>query len=378
MSDFGDLSEGSVRLLPGFHIETFNRLLIEISRADISDIRLESNQPIRLVRHGRQYRLTDRALSDVEITNILNGIYGTNAMAQLAQIQAIHKRHAIAPSSDEVYAFRFNAVRTRQTQGMASRISLRTIPRYLPTLDQMQDLDPKIVEAFMFQRGIGLFVGETGNGKSTLAAALNRHMILNGDSRTLLCWEKPIEFDLTPLNDVAPTSNVSQHEIGESVKTFYDGCVDCYRSLPTDIFVGEAKDRETIDAVIGLGESGHKTNSTVHAGSVPGTIFRIANEFAPDQQTGVVFKLVMQLNFIVVQKLVESSAGGRRYPVREWLVLDDSIRKELLALSEPRDVVRTLGVIVRDLGQDFRAQALKARSAGLISENGLRSIVLGG
>jgi defect-in-organelle-trafficking protein DotB len=317
-------------------------------------------------------RLTNRAITDQEMSRVLNHIYGTSAASELAKIREIHKRHNIAKSSSEIYSFRFNAITSRLTTGPAVRVSLRSIPRDLPTVDQQQDLDQDVIDAYIHSRGIGLVVGETGNGKSTLLAALNRSLLLDGDSRKLLTYEDPIEFDLTPLNDITPSSTVSQHEIGESCRSYYDGIVNSLRSAPTDIMVGEAKDRQTVEAVLHAGETGHKTNATVHAGDVRETILRVASEFPPDQQPGVVYKILSQVNFILVQKLLDRPGGGRRYPLREWFVFDDTIRRKLLAQSSTQAALTLLDDLVRERGQDFKTQALRAYASGRITADAVR------
>lgn len=363
---------GSVTLRSYFNSDEFDALLVEISQADISDIHMETNQPIWVRWHGKQMRLTNRPLTDQEIARVLNHIYGTSAASELAKIREIHKRHNIAISSDEIYAFRFNAITSRLTTGPAVRISLRSIPRDLPTVEDMVDLDPQVREAYIHSRGIGFVVGETGNGKSTLLAALNRSLLLDGDSRKLLTYEDPIEFDLTPLNEITPSSTVSQHEIGESCRSYYDGIVNSLRSAPTDIMVGEAKERETVEAVLHSGETGHKTNATVHAGSVRETVLRLASEFPPDQQAGIVYKILSQVNFILVQKLVTRPGGGRRYPLREWFVFDDATRRKLLAQSNTLSTLTMLDDMVRERGQDFQSQALRAYRSGSITSDAVR------
>jgi defect-in-organelle-trafficking protein DotB len=223
------LQERGVTLRPHFTSDEFDSLLVAISQADISDIHMETNQPVWVRWHGKQMRLTNRVITDQEMLRVLNHIYGTSAASELAKIREIHKRHNIAKSSSEIYSFRFNAITSRLTTGPAVRVSLRSIPRDLPTVDQQQDLDKDVIDAYIHSRGI------------------------------------------------TPSSTVSQHEIGESCRSYYDGIVNSLRSAPTDIMVGEAKDRQTVEAVLHAGETGHKTNATVHSGSARETVLRLAS-----------------------------------------------------------------------------------------------------
>ena len=367
--DLNDPEFTKISLLPGFDEPLFRQLLIKLTDQDVSDVHIETNIPIWIRRFGQQRRLTDRAMTSHEMTKIVSWLYqSSNAMGELAKIHDINKKYSAISGDGTVYSYRLNAVSSEQTMGTSVRIALRPIPRDLPTLEQQVDLDPNIREAFIHSRGIGFVVGETGNGKSTLLAALNRDLLLNAPNRKLLTWEAPIEFDLFSLNDITTSSHVSQHEIGVSVKTFYDGVVNSLRSAPTDILVGESKDRLTLDATLHSGETGHKTNTTIHAGSVRDTFLRIASEYPPAEQSGVIYKTLVNVNFVLVQKLMERPGGGRRYPLREWFIFDDNSRRELLAFDDIKASLTRLDEMVREKKQDFYSQSVLAYSKGLITE----------
>ena len=363
-----------IRIMPGFDEFYFRELLISLTDEDVSDIHIETNMPIWIRRFGEQRRFTEREMTSHEMTKIVSWLYqSSNAMGELAKVHDINKKYSAIDEHVNVYSYRLNAVSSEQTMGSAVRIALRPIPRNLPTLENQIDLDPAIREAFIHSRGIGFIVGETGNGKSTLLAALNRDLLLNAPNRKLLTWESPIEFDLFSLNKDAPSSHVSQHEIGTSVKTFYDGVVNSLRSAPTDILVGESKDRVTLDATLHSGETGHKTNTTIHAGSVRDTFLRIASEYPPAEQAGVIYKTLVNVNFILVQKLLERPEGGRRYPLREWFVFDDMSRRELLAFDDIKAALTRLDQMVREKGQDFYTQSVKAYKDGKITHEAAKT-----
>jgi Tfp pilus assembly pilus retraction ATPase PilT len=97
-----------------------------------------------------------------------------------------------------------------------------------------------------------------------------------------------------------------------------------------------------------------------------------ASEFPPDQQSGVVYKILSQVNFILVQKLLDRPGGGRRYPLREWFVFDDTLRRKLLAKSNTLEALTLLDDMVRERGQDFKTQALRAHASGHITADAVR------
>lgn len=385
-----------IQLDHGFPESRFNALLLAMHHLDFSDITIVTGKPLWGKRHGRMSPITDRALQDSELRTLLNWMYGANGMAEIAKGKPLDKRYEVKVLPDvcedankilveagfeaniqdprgqsKRLPFRMNAVGAFTPKGRGVSISLRTIPINVPVLEDM-DLPPSLLPHANQDKGLTMVAGETGSGKSTLLASIMRDKLVNRENRKIITIESPIEFDLQRVR--SESCVVVQHEIGQDLPSFYQGIVNSLRQAPTDILVGEARDEESIDGMINAAETGHATYATVHASSVVGTLRRVANEYDPKTQDQIIFKVITQLRLIIVQRLLVSKVGGKRVPVREWLVFDDQFKAELLRLSTSEALNRIEDAVVGS-GQSMRQQVLAAYHAGLIDSKSLRSVI---
>ena len=379
----------------GFSEETFSAFMAALHASGISDIWLVTGKPIWGKLHGNLVHLTNRVIQDSEIRIIVTWIYGANAVTVMGSAKPIDERYTIqllhstvdraneisnvmglpgklerSASQNKRLAFRFNGVSGHTPKGRGFSLSLRSIPLDLPLLDDM-GLPPALRSSFSETKGVTLVVGETGSGKSTLLAALMHDKLLNSRNRHIITIENPIEFDL---QGVRSNHNfVVQHEIGPDLPSFYCGIVNSLRQAPTDILVGEARDKESIDGLIAASETGHDTYATVHASSVVGAFRRIANEYETAAQPQIIFKLLSQIRLVVVQVLLIAKAGGRRVPIREWFYFDDSYRDELMRMDS-ESALNDLGDRIRAQGQTMRQQVLRAYLDDKVSLTEVRKI----
>lgn len=358
------------RLSHGFLHEEFDQLMVMLCMKDVSDIAIETNKPIWAKLHGYRFRATTRPIQDFEVRNIVTWLYGANGVAEVSKGIAKKARYEVMTDAGGRYAFRVNFVGCYTPRARGIHIALRTIPLVVPTLDEMV-LPDDIRNNVHFDRGLGLVVGATGHGKSTLLAAINADKLTTLCHRKILTFESPIEFDLQGIR--SETCMISQREIGIDLQTFYDGVVCALREEPTDILIGEARDRETINGTLHACESGHATYATVHAESVATTFLRIANEFPQEQMSQVLYKLFSQIRLVVVQQLALAATPGRRVPIREWLVFGEEFRRELMRMAPLEAVTRINDEVIRR-GQSIRQQALLTYQEGRITEETLKTI----
>lgn len=359
-------------LPPSFSIDGLNEVLYKLAEAGCSDITLETKKPVWASLHGNKFRVTERELQDYELQSVANWMYGNNATAQIGSGKPVDTRYTVKRDRHSRFYFRMNGVGCSTSGGDGISISLRSIPARIPDLEEMEF--PKELAANLFhQKGLVLVVGETGSGKSTALAASLGHLARNYPNRKIVTYEDPIEFNLQDVN--GPSSFISQRQVGTHVDSFYQGIVNALRQAPTDILIGEARDKETIGAMINAAETGHVTYATVHAESVATALLRVANEFPPDQLAQTVFKLVAQLRLVMVQRLaMPAEAGAKRVPIREWLVFTDEIRRDLMRMDAIK-AVNMVGDLVREAGQSMAQQARNAFKAGQISLETLKTFV---
>ena len=346
----------------GFLRDEFEQLMVRLSDLGVSDITISTGRPIYIKLHGQQMHASTRTLQEGEVRQILSWMYGDNATAEIARKRALDMRYEIGIGNGRRIAFRMNTVGILSSRGSGQHITLRAMPSEVPRIEDM-GCPQDVVESIDIGKGLFAIVGETGSGKSTLLAAFMNHINATGRNRKIVTFESPIEFDMTGLK--SESNLIIQSEIGEHLPSFYEGVRAALRQGPTDILIGEARDKETILAMLQASESGHAAYCTVHAESVKTTFTRIAQEFSTDAFDQVIFKLISQFRVIVCQRLALPAQPGLRVPVREWLVIDDELRRDLSNLTAQAALLRIEQEVLRR-GQDFKAQARRAYGAGLI------------
>ena len=181
---------------------------------------------------------------------------------------------------------------------------LRHLRPLIPTFDTL-NLGASFHEIIKEKNGIIFVTGGTGMGKTTTMAAM-----LNEINKTrevhILTLEDPIEFILTPIK-----STFSQRELGRDFYSFQKGMRAAMRQAPKIIFIGEIRDRETMEIVLNAGETGHLVFSTLHTTGAAATINRILGLFGTEEESQVRERLAGSMRYIISQRLVPACNGGR-------------------------------------------------------------------
>ncbi|PYT07215.1 MAG: type IV pili twitching motility protein PilT [Acidobacteria bacterium] len=290
--------------------ERLDGILTRAVRLRASDVLLVAGFPPTARVHGELQSLGDEALTPAD----------TRALSLLLLDDARYKefqRERAVDFSFERAGGRFRCDLHHQRGSVA--LALRWLPRAVPSLDDL-NLPPVIRRFTQISRGLVLFVGPTGCGKSTSLAALVE--IIN---RTRTCHivtiEDPIEY-----RHRAGRSVVEQIEIGRDAVSFARALRHCLRQDPDVILVGEMRDLETIATALTAAETGHLVFSTLHTGDAAQTVDRIIDAFPEQQQNQIRQQLSLCLAGIVVQNLVPTVDGRGRVPACEILIANDAIR----------------------------------------------------
>jgi twitching motility protein PilU len=177
----------------------------------------------------------------------------------------------------------------------------------------------------MEKRGLLIFVGGTGTGKSTSLAALIKHRNQNSSGH-IITIEDPIEFQHPHLGCI-----ITQREVGLDTESYEVALKNTLRQAPDVILIGEIRTRETMQNAITFAETGHLCLSTLHANNANQALDRILH-FFPDEMHGqLLMDLSLNLKGIVAQQLIKRADGKGRYPAVEILIntplAKDYIRK---------------------------------------------------
>jgi twitching motility protein PilU len=216
--------------------------------------------------------------------------------------------------------FRVSAFYQRNCVGMV----LRRIETHIPSVDDLK-LPPIIKTLAMTKRGLIIFVGGTGTGKSTSLAAMIGYRNQNSTGH-IITIEDPIEFVHQHGGCI-----VTQREVGVDTESFEMALKNTLRQAPDVILIGEIRTRETMDYAVAFAETGHLCLATLHANNANQALDRIINFFPEDRRDQLLMDLSLNLKALLAQQLIPTPDGkGRRCAVEVLIntpLASDLIRK---------------------------------------------------
>ncbi|QZA81929.1 PilT/PilU family type 4a pilus ATPase [Deefgea piscis] len=250
---------------------------------------------------------------------------------------------AISPGS--MGRFRVNAFMQQGRVGMV----LRTINSEIPKLDQL-NLPPVLRDIAMTKRGLVIFVGGTGSGKSTSLAAMIGHRNENAYDH-IITIEDPIEYVHEHKNSI-----ITQREVGVDTDSWMAALKNTLRQAPDVILIGEVRDRETMDYAIAFAETGHLCMATLHANSANQALDRIINFFPEERRSQLLMDLSLNLKAFVSQRLVPHLSGKGRVAAVE-VMLNSPLISELIFKGEVHEIKEIMKKS-RELGMQTFDQSL--------------------
>ncbi len=170
----------------------------------------------------------------------------------------------------------------------------------------MQELGlPSIVaDLIKRRRGLLLVVGATGSGKSTALASLIDHRNSNMGGH-IVTIEDPVEFIHRHKRSI-----VNQRELGVDTRSWENALKNTLRQAPDVIYIGEIRDRATMEYAVSFAETGHLCVSTLHANNANQALERIVNFFPEERRPQLLMDLSLNLLGIMSQRLIPTAEGG--------------------------------------------------------------------
>jgi len=268
---------------------SFKEYLKTLASNDGSDLYLLSNAPPCAKFQGQLKVLSKEPLGPEGAKQIAYDIMTPEQISQFEEKPEMN----LAISESGVGRFRVNIYKQRNQVAMV----VRNIKTEIPTVEQL-GLPPVLTEIIMAKRGLVLFVGGTGSGKSTSLAALIDHRNRNSSGH-IITIEDPIEY-------VHPhkKSVISQREVGVDTESFDDALKNTLRQAPDVILIGEIRDRETMEHALAFADTGHLAISTLHANSANQALDRIVNFFPENKRHQLLMDLSLNLRAFISQRLI--------------------------------------------------------------------------
>ena len=334
-----------------------NDLLERVVKEGASDGFISAQASASIKVDGQIYPISEHLLSDEETRELVLSTMRDEQKNEFLE----HNELNYALSTEELGRFRASAFVQRGKCGLV----VRRIQDEIPTVDEL-GLPPIIKELAMTKRGLVIFVGATGTGKSTSLAAMVGYR--NENSRGhIISIEDPIEF----IHEHAGCI-VTQREVGMDTESFDVALKNTLRHAPDVILIGEVRTAKTMQQALTFAETGHLCLCTLHANNANQALDRIQSFFPADMHHQVWMDLSLNLKSMVAQQLLPRKDGQGRVPVVEVLLnsplIADYIRKgEVHLIKEVMAKSTELGM------QTLDQSLVQAYKDGLISkEDALR------
>lgn len=339
-----------------------------------SDVTIQSERQVYNEIHGVLHPATVRNIDASDMAAFLHKIYGPEAQARLASGHDLDVSYEIRPDRYTRIRFRVNITAILSKGRDGAQITMRSLPSDPPTMDDL-NIETQIREAWAPRQGMVIITGPTGSGKSTLLAAGNRMLLERPQGcGKMLTYEAPIEYVYDSIE--SPRSLVSQTEIHRHLHSFADGVRNALRRKPEIILVGEARDRETINAAIEAAQTGHTVYTTTHTTGVANTVQRMISTYDMSEREERAISLMETLRLIVTQALAPRIGGGR-VGVREWMVFPPEVREKLMDMhftEWPNEIQRMINQYGRSMEKsaeiEFEAGHISRRHYLLLSAAG--------
>ncbi|AMB85005.1 type IV pili twitching motility protein PilT [Pseudomonas agarici] len=279
-------------------------LLKILAVQDGSDLYLSTGAPPCAKFNGVLKPLGTEALKAGEVALIADAIMDAEQRLQFERELEMN----LAMSLPGVGRFRINIFKQRNEVSIVARNIKLEIPRF-----EDLKLPPILLQTIMEKRGLVLFVGATGSGKSTSLAALidyrNRH-----SGGHIITIEDPVEYIHRHKKSI-----INQREVGVDTRSFHAALKNTLRQAPDVILIGEIRDRETMEHALAFADTGHLAISTLHANNANQALDRIINFFPEDRRSQLLNDLGNNLQAFVSQRLVRTTDDKRRAAVEVML-----------------------------------------------------------
>ncbi len=283
----------------------FSALLELMVNKKGSDLFITAGMPPSMKIAGRIAPVTKTKLTPEQVRQIVLSVM---TPPQREEFERTHECN-FAISASGLGRFRVSAFYQRNHPGMV----LRRIETHIPTLEELK-LPAIIKDLAMTKRGLIIFVGATGTGKSTSLASMIGYRNQNSTGH-IITIEDPIEYIHQHAGCI-----ITQREVGIDTDSFEVALRNTLRQAPDVILIGEIRTRETMDYAIAFAETGHLCLATLHANNANQAMDRIINFFPAERRDQLFMDLSLNLKGVIAQQLIPTPDGKGRVPAVEVLL----------------------------------------------------------
>ena len=329
----------------------FHDLLQKMVQHEASDIFVTAKLPVSAKINGELIAIDEQVLSATQALGLVH-----DAMSEKQKLEFEESKECnFAISIEGIGRFRVSAFWQRDTAGMV----IRRIVTEIPEADDL-GLPSVLKDVVMSKRGLLLFVGGTGTGKSTSMAALIGYRNKNSRGH-ILTIEDPVEF----VHEHGKCM-VTQREVGLDTESFGAALKSSLRQAPDVILIGEIRNQETMEHALSFAETGHLCIATLHANNANQAIDRIMHLVPADQHDKLLFDLALNLRGIVAQQLIPTRDGNSRVAAIE-ILLNSPYIAELIKKGDISSIKEVMKKSTNQGMQTFDQALFNLYQQGLIN-----------
>ena len=308
-------------------------LALKLLELEGSDIFITAGSPPAFKIKQEIHPLGGRKLTPQQTTTLVRSIMHDSQARDFDQ----HRELNFSLNFPDIARFRVSAFTQRGSAGMV----LRLVQQRIPTIKELQ-LPPLLNDIAMTERGLVIFLGGTGCGKTTSMAAMLDHR--NENSREhIITVEDPIEFFHRHKQCL-----VDQREVGTDTDSYESALKNISRQSPDVVLIGECRDRETMEAAINFAETGHLCITTLHANNTDQAFDRMINFFPDEKRSQVLMDLSFNIKAMISQRLLPCEDQPGLIPAMEILV-NTPLMAELIFQGRVKEIK---AVLARSSGQE--------------------------
>ena len=287
-----------------------------------SDLFLTSGSPPALKIDGKVTTVSKQNLSPNHTQILAHSVMNDKQVSEFEKSQECNFSIALPG----VARFRVNAFVQRGSTGLV----LRIISSEIPSFEQLH-LPEILQDIAMTKRGLVIFVGGTGSGKSTSLASMVNYRNRNSRGH-IITIEDPVEFVHEHINCL-----VTQREVGVDTASYATALKNTLRQAPDVILIGEVRDRETMEHAIAFAETGHLCLTTLHANNTNQALDRIINFFPDERRSQLLMDLSLNLKGLISQRLIPKIGGVGRIPAVE-VMLNTPLMADMIFKGEVHEM----------------------------------------
>lgn len=329
----------------------FHNYLTKMVKEDASDLFVTAKLPVSAKINGELVPIDEATLSPEESLELVLSAMNPKQKSQFEE----EKECNFAISIDGIGRFRISAFWQRDMAGMV----VRRIVTEIPDADNL-GLPSVLKDVVMSKRGLVLFVGGTGTGKSTSMASLIGYRNRNSKGH-ILTIEDPVEF----VHEHAK-SMITQREVGLDTESFDAALKSSLRQAPDVILIGEIRSQEIMEHALSFAETGHLCIATLHANNANQAIDRIMHLVPADQHGKLLFDLALNLRGIIAQQLIPTRDGNGRVAAIE-ILLNSPFVSELIKKGEVGSIKEVMQKSTDQGMQTFDQALFNLYQRGLIN-----------